>query len=138
LQQSIAASNKRLEWTRHESALLLSNLGEPLKRSVRSLGFEESMSIFRTIEFSQEWLDIGIIVSEKLQETLLAWIVDTLSRNGNRYIEIVVQPKPDRIGINRTFPDLAHLRNTGLTYLLLAFHITFISEVERAVHVLKS
>jgi hypothetical protein len=25
-----------------------------------------------------------------------------------------------------------------LTYLLLAFHITFISEVERAVHVLKS
>jgi hypothetical protein len=32
-----ALSNKRLERTRHEQASLLSNLGEPLKRSVRFL-----------------------------------------------------------------------------------------------------
>ena len=32
---SDGAQNKRLERTRHERASLLSNLGEPLKRSVR-------------------------------------------------------------------------------------------------------
>jgi len=31
------------------------------------------MSIFRTIEFSQEWLDLGIIDSEKLQKIESEW-----------------------------------------------------------------